>query len=197
MERVVKFWKNQGFKNLRDYKVAKTRIIKPTAKLREQTDYTKNLSRIDRQWSSPTSCPNIWNHLTRSVDTVENARPTRDELRPTRLTAGGPQMLGDYGVYSPPGYWSHCAPAYMKRATLVELLSLLSVSFEMDPKTGEACSLSSLWWIPYNLWMIAYIFHKENNRLYLYFLICLFFFHSFIHFCVARNFGIFYIIIKI
>lgn len=26
-------------------------------------------------------------------------------------TAGGPQMLGDYGVYSPAGYWSHCAPA--------------------------------------------------------------------------------------
>jgi len=39
-------------------------------------------------------------------------------------TAGGPQMPGDYGVYSPAGYWSYCAAA-MKRATLVEFLVAL------------------------------------------------------------------------
>lgn len=53
-----------------------------------------------------------------------------------RTTAGGPQMPGDYGVYSPAGYWSHCAAA-MKRATLVE--SLVALGFLQDePEDGRS-----------------------------------------------------------
>ena len=41
--------------------------------------------------------------------TEENARA--DEPVTKRSTAGGLQMPGDYGVYPPAGYRSHCSPA--------------------------------------------------------------------------------------
>lgn len=102
----------------RDYKVAKSRITKLVcAKLRSG----KSFGSRDRQWSSPEHLVQIFGIASWLGDTEENARLTRVTKRPT---AGGPQMPGDYGVYSPAGYWSHCTPA-MKR-TLAESLSVFS-----------------------------------------------------------------------
>lgn len=59
-------------------------------------------------------CPNIWNRNgTRRHVSEENGQ---DEAVTKRSTAGGLQMPGDYGVYPPAGYRSHCSLGVGKRA---------------------------------------------------------------------------------
>lgn len=62
---------------------------------------------IDRYNSGGRGCPNIWNRngMRRHIS-EENGR---DESVTKRSTAGGLQMPGDYGVYPPAGYRSHCS----------------------------------------------------------------------------------------
>lgn len=130
--------------------------------------------------------------LTRSIDTVENARPTRDELRLTRSTAGGPQMLGDYGVYSPAGNIDPIVPRLIWSGR--------------HSSNYSRCSRFPSRWIRRRVKRVhshlydgSCIIYDCNSSLYLLsrgqsfafifiFLIRSFFFHSLIHFCDTHSF---------
>lgn len=149
----------EGLYGLCDYKVANARITVSVAKRR---------SREKSSIRSAAPCPNIWNHLAAGWHWRKNARLTRDETHDCRWpTDAG----GLWGLYSPAGYWSHCAAA-MEWATLVE--SLVALGFLRDEsKDGSSMFTLISMTDSRNLWRMSvltrFVFFMNRRCMYIYY----------------------------
>ena len=98
------------------------------------------MNRIDRrQWGDRASWPGLSKYLESSSIRMSPRKMHDDESVTKRSTAGGLQMPGDYGVYPPAGYRSHCSPA-RKRASRTKRSRVESTRLS----TCLSCSLDIL-----------------------------------------------------